>query len=117
MSLFDDLPHSVSIYGPPLVTPDSSGGEVITWPTLRTAGVPCLIRRGTGSENDEFNQTQRQVATHSIAFSDNDGGLELGDLLINEKTLEKYRFTGDRPQQGVGGIEDFNIITVRQLLS
>lgn len=117
MSLFDDLPHRVSIYGPPLVVTDASRGQTITWPTLRTPNVPCLILQGTATERDEFDQSQRQVAQHSIAFGDNDGGLEVGDLLVNDRTGVKYRFTGDRPQEGVGGIDDFNVITVRELVT
>lgn len=117
MSLFDDLPHSVSVYGPPVLVNDTSKGQIITWPTLRAANVPCLILQGTGVERDEFDQSQRQVAQHSIAFSDYDGGLQVGDKLVDDRTGISYRFTGDRPQQGVGGIEDFNIITVRVLIT
>jgi len=115
MSLFDDLPHLVSIYGPPTVVLDAARGEKITWPTLRAASVPCLILQGTATEQDEFGQAQRQVAQHSIAFSDYDGGVEPGDKLVDDRTGRSYRFTGDRPQQGVGGIADFNIILVREM--
>lgn len=116
MSLFDNLPHLVDVYGPPVVTSDAARGQVITWPTVRAEGVPCLILQGTASERNEFTQQEQQVAQHSIAFSDYDGGLEVGDKLVDVKTGRSYRFTGDRPQQGVGGIADFNIITVRELL-
>jgi hypothetical protein len=115
MSLFDDLPHSVTIYGPPTVTADSARGQVITWPTVRASGVPCLIARGSGSESNEFSQTERPRQSHFIAFSDNDGGIEPGDKVVNDTTGETYRFTGDRQQQGVGGIEDFNIISVTEI--
>lgn len=115
MSLFDNLPHSVSIYQP-TVTKDSSGGEVITWPTLRAANVPCLICAGQGTERDEFGQSQRPRSGHSIAFAgDNDGGTEPGDKLVDDNTGKTYRFTGDRPQQGVGGIESWNLISVTEL--
>lgn len=116
MSLFDDLPHSVTIYGPPNTVQDASRGEVITWPTVRAANVPCLICAGPGGERDEFDQSQRPVNTHNIAFAgDNDGGVQPGDKLVNDKTGATYRFTGDRPQQGVGGIDDWNLITVREM--
>lgn len=117
MSLFDNLPHEVNVLGPPNVVQDSSKGEVITWPTVRAAGVPCLIRQGTGSEQNEFGQSERQRATHSIAFGpDNDGDVQTGDALEDVNTGVRYRFTGDRPQQGVGGIEGFNIITVTEII-
>lgn len=116
MSLFDNLQHSVDIYGPPLVEQDTSKGEVITWPTLRAASVPCLIRQGAGTERDEFGQSQRPVSTHTIAFAgDNDGGVQPGDKLVNVNTGKSYRFTGDMPQEGYGGIESFNIISVREV--
>lgn len=115
MSLFDELPHAVSIYGPPTVTNDASGGQIITWPTLRAAAIPCLILQGTGSERDEFSQSERQRAQHSIAFGCNDGGIQEGDKLVDDRTGAAYRFTGNRPQQGVGGIGDFNVITVTEL--
>lgn len=117
MSLFDDLPHQVSIYWP-TVTQDASKGEVITWPAanLRAAGVPCLILQGPGGEANEFSQSQRPVSYHTIAFAgDNDGGVQPGDKLVDDVTGRAYRFTGDRPQQGVGGIDDFNFITVRDV--
>ncbi len=114
MSLFDDLPHSVTIYQPTVVQ-DASKGEVITWTEVRCANVPCLILQGGGNERDEFTQSQRPVSYHSIAFSDNDGGVQVGDQLVNDCTGATYRFTGDKPQQGVGGIGDFNIITVREV--
>lgn len=115
MSLFDDLPHSVSIYLP-TVAQDASGGEVITFTTLRAAGVPCLISAGQGGERDEFTQSQRQVSTHTIAFAgDNDGGVQPGDQLVDDNTGSIYRYTGGRPQQGVGGIANWNLITVREM--
>lgn len=114
MSLFDDLQHSVSIFIP-TVTQDAARGEVITWPTLRAANVPCLIRSGGGSERDEFDQTQRPRSTHTIAFSDYDGGVQPGDKLVDDNTGQTYRFTGDNPQQGYGGIEAFNVITVTEM--
>lgn len=117
MSLFDSLEHSVSIYYP-TVTQDASKGEVITWPApnLRAASVPCLIRQGAGSERDEFSQSERPVGTHTIAFAgDNDGGVQPGDQLVNDNTGAIYRFTGDMPQEGYGGIDSFNIISVRQV--
>ena len=118
MSLWDSLPHSVTIYGPPVVTQKpNSKAYFTTWPTIRSANVPCLILQGTGTERDEFDQEQRQVAQHTIAFSDNDGGIQSGDKLVDDNTGKTYRFTGDRPQQGVGGIGDFNIITVRELIT
>ncbi len=115
MSLFDDLPHSVTIHGPPTVTADNAGGEVITWPVVRAAGVPCLILTGQGGERDEFSQSQRTRNQHTIAFSDYDGGVTNGDKVTDDKTGATYRFTGDRPQQGVGGIESWNLITVTEL--
>lgn len=116
MSLFDDMPMSVTIYGPPTVTRDSARGEVITWPVVRAANVPCLILQGTATERNEFGQEQRQVAQNSIAFGESDGGIEPGDKLVDDNTGATYRFTGDRPQQGVGGIGDFNIILVREMV-
>lgn len=115
MSLFDSLPHQVTILGPPTVTNDASGAQIITWPTTRTANVPCLILQNTGSERDEFSQSERQRAQHTIAFGCNDGNIQVGDKLVDDKTGASYRFTGNRPQQGVGGIGDFNIITVTEL--
>jgi hypothetical protein len=114
MSLFDELPHSVSVYGPPTVTTDASGGEVITWPTLRAANVPCLILQGSATETGDFSQSQNQRVLHSIAFSDYDGGIQPGDKLVNDLNGRTYRFTGGRPQQSVGGIQDFNIISVTE---
>jgi hypothetical protein len=116
MSLFDDMQHQVTVLGPPLVTQDSARGEVITWPTVRAAGVPCMIRVGAGGERNEFDQSQRPRSTHSIAFNgDNDGGVQPGDKLVDDNTGQTYRFTGDMPQQGYGGIEHFNVITVTEM--
>ncbi len=115
MSLFDNLPHAIDIYGPPLVTVDNAGGEVITWPTLRAGSVPCLICANQGGERDEFNQSQRTRNQYTIAFSDYDGGVDNGDKIIDLGTGATYRFTGDRPQQGVGGIASWQLITVTQL--
>jgi hypothetical protein len=116
MSLFDDLPHRITIHGPPVIVTDAAKGKYPTWPTVRASGVPCLILQGTGSERDEFSQDQRQVATHSIAFSGCDGGIETGDKIVNDTTGKTYWFTGTRPQQGVGNIDGFNVISVRELI-
>lgn len=115
MSLFDNLPHKISIYGPPNVELDAAGGEVITWPTLRAAGVPCIILAGAGSERDEFEQSQRPRSTHTITFGCNDGGALPGDKIVNDATDETYRYTGNKSQQGIGGIPSFNQITVTEL--
>lgn len=115
MSLFDSgLEHSVSIYSPTVVQ-DASKGEVITWTTLRAANVPCLILQGRGNNRDEFSQSQRPVSEHTIAFSDYDGGVQPGDRLTNDKTGAVYAYDGGRPQQGVGGIADWNLIGVREM--
>lgn len=110
------MPHRVTIFGPPTIVTDASKGQRITWPTVRAANVPCLILQGTGTERNEFTQEERQVAQHSIAFGDCGCVLEVGDKLVDDVTGKAYRFTGTRPQQGVGGIADFNIITVRELI-
>jgi hypothetical protein len=114
MSLFDNLPHVITIYKP-TVTQDTSAGEVVTYDTVRTANVPCLICAGAGGERDEFYQSERPVSTHTIAFGDSDGDVQPGDQLVDDNTGQKYRFTGDRPQQGVGGIDGWNQITVREV--
>lgn len=110
------MPHSVTVYGPPTVVQQTeSGGELITWPTVRALNVPCLINFGNAGESDEFNQSQSQRTSHTIAFAgDNYGGLQPGDKLVDDVTGVPYRFTGDRLQQGVGGIEDFVFATVTQ---
>ena len=82
---------------------------------LRGANVPCLILTGQGGERDEFGQSQRTRNQHTIAFSDYDGGVDNGDKLIDDNTGRTHRFTGDRPQQGVGGIISWQLITVTQL--
>lgn len=115
MSLFDNLEHSVTIYGPPVVVIDAGRGANPTWPTVRAANVPCMILAGGGGERDEFDQSQRPRSTHSIAFSDNDGGVQPGDKLVDDNTGQTYRYTGDRSQQGYGGIERFNIISVTEM--
>lgn len=114
MSLFDDMPHSVTVYKP-TVTQDGSRGEVVTYDTVRAANVPCLICQGAGSERDEFYQTERPVNTHTIAFGDDDGGVQPGDQLTNDGTGDVYHYSGGKPQEGVGGIDDFNVISVRQV--
>jgi len=112
----DLMPHSVTIFGPPDISQDTSGGDNPTWPTIRTANVPCQIMAGAGGERDEFEQSQRPVSTHTIVFGyGGDGGVRPGDKLVDDNTGKTYRFTGDRPQQGIGGIGDFNVITVRQV--
>lgn len=115
MSLFDDLEHAVSIYSPTVTFEESSGAQVTTYDTLRAANVPCLIRAGAGGERDEFSQSERPRSTHTIAFSDYDGGVQPGDKLVNLNTGQTYRFTGDMQQEGYGGIQPFNIISVTEL--
>jgi hypothetical protein len=118
MSLFDDLDvmaQMVNIYLP-TVTQDASGGDDITFTTLRAANVPCLICAGQASERDEFSQAQRPRVSHSIAFGVNgDGGVQPGDQLVDCNTGAIYRFTGEKSQQTVGGIDAFSFITVTQL--
>ncbi len=115
MSLFDNMEHRVTVYGPPDVTTDSSGGEVITWPTVRARGVPCIILEGFGGERNEFSQSQRPRGSVTITFGCYDGGVEPGDKLVDDKTGSTYRFTGDKKQQGYGGIPQFTQISATEL--
>ncbi len=114
MSLLDDMQHSISVYRA-VTTLDASGADIVSW-VLRTANVPCLICQGAGGERNEFDQTQFQRSTHTIAFGTaGDGGIQRGDQLVDDNTGAVYRYTGGKPQQGYGGIPDFNIITVTEV--
>jgi hypothetical protein len=115
MSLFDNLEHRITIYGPPVMTEDAAGAQVPTWPNVRASAVPCIILFGQGGEANEFSQSERQRQSHTIAFGDYDGGLQSGDIMVDDYTGRTFRFTGDRKQQGYGGIQDFIYITVTEL--
>lgn len=112
-----NMPHSVTIYYP-TIAQDASRGEVVTYPAgnVRSANVPCLILAGAGGERGEWYQSKRPANTHTIAFgTDTDGDVQPGDQLVDDTTGDIYRFTGGKPQQGVGGIDNFNVISVFQV--
>ena len=115
MSLFDDMQHSVTIFIP-TVTQDSSGGEVITYTTVRAANVGCLICGGDATQRDEFSQSQRTRATHTIAFPDGGMNVQPGDQIVDNNSGSIYLYTGGKAQQGYGGIDNFTIISVTELV-
>lgn len=118
MSLLDEseMPMSVDVLGPPLVTTDSAGGSVITWPTTAASGVPCQIMFGGGGESNEYSQSQFERNTHTIAFNESRSDVLIrGYKLVDTRDGSSYRITGISRKQGIGSIPDYLIVQVTQV--
>jgi len=82
MPFWNGLPHSCTIYGPPLATRDTYGGTTVTWPTVRASGVPCLINSTGGSPAPQFQQEGMGIS-HTVGFKA-DVVIERGDKIVDE---------------------------------
>lgn len=89
MSLYDDPSHTITIYGPPVATTDSAGGEVITWPTVRAASVPCILNPTGASEQERFGQTGI-VRSFTVSILTELASPERGDKLIDSDGLQHH---------------------------
>lgn len=118
MSLLDEdeMPHRVTIKGPPTLVRDSGGGTNPTWPTTAAAGVPCQIMFGSSGESNEFSQSQFERNTNTIAFNESRSSvLVRGYLIVDDVTGDSYRITNISRKQGIGGIPDYLIVSVTQV--
>jgi len=112
----DELPHAVSIYSPSNSV-DGGGGTNTVWTTLVAANVPCQIMFGEGGERNEYDQSQFERNTNTIAFNESAEPLiARGYRFTDERTSEKYRVTGVSRKQGIGGIPDYLIVQVTQVV-
>lgn len=102
MPLFDDPEHSVAIHGPPTVTQDDAGGDVIAWPTVRAAAVPCSINLTGASTQDRFGQPG-VVVTHVVAFGEG-VSVQRGDRLVCDDTGEVLHVLGIRRGRAYGSV-------------
>lgn len=118
MSLLDDdeMPHRVSVYGPPVNVQDSGGGINPTWPTLAASNVPAQIMFGGGGENPRWNQSQFEGNVNTIAFNGSHADILIrGWKLVDDVTGDSYHITGISRKQGIGGIPDYLIVQVAQV--
>ncbi len=118
MSLLDsaELPHLVSVFGPPVNVQDSGGGTNPTWPTLAASGVPCQIMFGGGGESSRFDQSQFQSNTHTIAFNEASADLLVrGWKLVDDVTGDSFHISGISRKRGIGGIPDYLVVQVTQV--
>ena len=102
MALYDDPTHTVTIYGPPVATTDGSGGEVITWPTVRTSGVPCILNPTGASETERFGQVGI-VRTFTISFLSEYATPARGDKILDSDGLY-HHIRGIKPGLPMGNI-------------
>lgn len=73
------MEHEVTVYGPSLVTSGTAGGDVITWPTTRQAGVECVLNASPAAEQERFAQ---MGLIGSVAGATLYTGLTRGDKLL-----------------------------------
>ena len=94
--------HIVNVLGPAVDIKDAGGGDQITWPTTRAAGVKCLINAPMTSIQDRFEQ-DNLIGTVTVAIFYT--GVMRGDLLVVTKgppyVGATLRVTGIKEQPGV----------------
>lgn len=115
MALYDDPPHSVTIYGPPTTTRDAGGGVSVTWPTVRLAAVPCSINTASATERELFQQMGLFV-THTIAFLSAalTTPIQRGDKIVADDTGDTYMVKGLRAGRAYGSIPAFTVAQVEE---
>lgn len=109
MSLWDDgAEHTATFYGPPVATTDSAGGEVLTWPTVRTADVPCIVNP-TGSRTEERFGQQGILRTYTISFLSDYATPARGDKALD--SLGNYHHVlGIKPGQAMGDVPSLSYV-------
>lgn len=73
------MEHEIDVYGPPTATRDGGGGTLLTWPTVRTSGVACLLRVSASGPEDRFAQKQ---LTDSVTLATFDTSTQRGDKIV-----------------------------------
>ena len=115
--LYDNPPHSITLYGPPTAANDSAGGTNLTWGTTKQSAVPCSINTASASEIELFAQ-QGIAVSHTIAIltSELTTAAARGDKAIADDTSDAFHIEGIRAGRSYGNIPPFTYLTVRQLL-
>lgn len=114
MSLYDDPPHTCTISSVTHAA-DTAGGHAATYAT-RQANVPCSINVTSGSEPDEFGQSQKVVSgTIAILTSALTADVQRGDKVTGSDNRQ-YHVTGLRKGLGYGDVPGFTYLDVRAIL-
>ena len=71
--------HAITIYGPVSSARDSGAGTALSWPTIRTANVPCLIKADASPEAERFGQMQ---LLDEITIATYDTSVQRGDKVV-----------------------------------
>ncbi len=117
MPIYNHPPHRCTILGPPTATTDSSGGEVIAWPTTRQAAVPCIINTASASEQMLFAQQGIAVShTISILSASLTSAVARGDKVTADDSGASYHIEGIRAGRAMGGVPAFTYLQVREML-
>lgn len=115
MALYDEPEHAVTIYGPPTVAAGTSGGDVITWGTVRASGVPCSINTTGASTQDRFAQPGI-VITHVVAFGPDVTLPRRGDKLVADDTGLSLHVRGLRTGRACGGVGSLTYADCEEVL-
>ncbi len=97
--LTDVTPHSLTCYGPPTVTRDAGGGEVVAWPTARGV-IGGLLATLSGDEQELFAQAGL-VVTHRFGTKDTTAArgdkMTLGSRSFHIKAIQTGEAWGSFP--------------------